>query len=95
MPPRLNLRAVSRSLVILSRTSTASSQPRIARVVARRTFTEEKGQQPALGPNQDVLPHVSEEAADIADITGGTKPDTSQGTPVQDVCSSTESIGVK
>jgi hypothetical protein len=89
MPPRLNLRAASRSLVILSRPSVTSVQPRIAQIVARRTFAEEKSQHPAPGTNQDVLPHVSEEAAEYAEITGGTKPDTSQGTPVQDVCSST------
>jgi hypothetical protein len=84
MPPRLNFRAASRSLAILSRPAAASSQPRIAQIVARRTFAEEK--QPAQGPNQNQLPHVSEEAAEYAEITGGTKPDMSQGTPVQDVC---------
>ncbi|EPE34601.1 Ribosomal protein S7 [Glarea lozoyensis ATCC 20868] len=85
MPPRLNLRAASRSLVILSRPSVTSVQPRIAQIVARRTFAEEKSRNPAPGPNQDQLPHVSEEAAEYAEITGGTKPDTSQGTPVQDI----------
>jgi hypothetical protein len=30
-------------------------------------------------------PHVSEEAAQMADITGSTGPDLEQGTPVQDV----------
>ena len=37
------------------------------------------------GPNQDVLPHVSEEAAQMGDITGEGGPDLSQGTPVQEV----------
>jgi hypothetical protein len=93
MPPRLNLRAASRSLVILSRPVSAPIPPRIARIVARRTFAEEK--QPAQGPNQNQLPHVSEEAADYADIVGGTKPDMSQGTPVQDVCFTMDSIGLR
>jgi small subunit ribosomal protein S7 len=39
------------------------------------------------GPNQDVLPHVSEEASMTADITGEEGPELEQGTPIQEVCS--------
>lgn len=55
----------------------------VFRSVVRRGFADEK--QPADGPNQDVLGHVSEEAADMGDVTGETKPDLGQGTPVQEV----------
>ncbi|KAI9817999.1 MAG: hypothetical protein M1832_004520 [Thelocarpon impressellum] len=37
------------------------------------------------GPNQDVLPHVSEEAAATGDITGEGGPELDQGTPVQEI----------
>ena len=82
MPPRMNFYGASRSLVIRSRPSLASRQPRIAQVVARRTYADEKGPTSPEG----AMPHVSEEAAQIADVTGKTKPDLGQGTPVQEVC---------
>jgi len=85
MPPRLNLYGASRSLAIRSRLSAASRRPAIAQIVARRGFAE-KDEKPAPGPNQDVLPHVSEEAADVGKVKGETVPDIGQGTPVQDVC---------
>ena len=37
------------------------------------------------GPNQEQLPHVSEEAAATGDITGEGGPDVEQSTPVQEV----------
>lgn len=37
------------------------------------------------GPNQERLPHVSEEAAATGKITGEGGPDIEQGTPVQEV----------
>ena len=37
------------------------------------------------GPNQDQLPHVSEEAAATSKSMGEVGPELSQGTPVQDV----------
>jgi len=86
MPPRLNLHGASRSLVIRARPSIASRQPRIAAVIAQRGYANEKDPQTPTGPNEDSLGHVSEEAADMGDITGGTKPDLGQGTPVQEVC---------
>lgn len=38
-----------------------------------------------LGPNQEQLPHVSEEAAATGKIMGDEGPDIEQGTPVQEV----------
>ena len=37
------------------------------------------------GPNQEQLPHVSEEAAAIGKITGQGGPEVEQGTPVEEV----------
>lgn len=86
MPPRLNIFGASRSLAIRSRPSIVSRQPRIAQIVSRRTFAEEKEDPNAA--TQSGIGHVSEEAADMENITGGTGPDLGQGTPVQEVCSS-------
>lgn len=85
MPPRLNIFGASRSLALRSRPSIASRQPRVFQAASRRGFADEKDPKPAAGPNQDVLPHASEEAADIGRITGETEPDLGQGTPVQEV----------
>ena len=41
--------------------------------------------QKSPGPNQEQLPHVSEEAAATSKIQGDEGPDLSQGTPVQEV----------
>jgi small subunit ribosomal protein S7 len=85
MPPRLNLHGASRSLAIRTRPSCPSQRPLFVTVVARRGYADGKDSKPpATGPNQDVLGHVSEEAADMGEITGETKPDLSQGTPVQE-----------
>jgi small subunit ribosomal protein S7 len=86
MPPRLNFFGASRSLIRRSRTSVASYQPRILPVVSRRGFADEKNSNTPKGPNEDVLGHVSEEAADVGRVIGETEPDLGQGTPVQDVC---------
>jgi small subunit ribosomal protein S7 len=85
MPPRLNFFGTSRSLVIRARPSIASHQPWILPVVSRRGFADEKDSNAPKGPNEDVLGHVSEEAADLGRVMGETEPDLGQGTPVQDV----------
>ncbi|KAE8450880.1 hypothetical protein EG329_005320 [Mollisiaceae sp. DMI_Dod_QoI] len=85
MPPRLNLLGASRSLAIRPRPSIASQQPRIVSVVSRRGYADEKDPKLGAGPNQDVLGHVSEEAADIGRVMGETEPDIGQGTPVQEI----------
>ncbi|KAL9623747.1 MAG: hypothetical protein Q9160_001977 [Pyrenula sp. 1 TL-2023] len=86
MPPRLRL--INRqSLNITSRCyappSWLSTKPS-----ARSITADEKplptSEQPK-GPNQDQLPHVSEEAADMSKITGEGGPDLDQGTPVQEI----------
>ncbi|KAG0648944.1 37S ribosomal [Hyphodiscus hymeniophilus] len=85
MPPRLNLLGATRSLAIRPRPSIVSRQTRVFQAVSRRGFADEKDPKPAAGPNQDVLPHVSEEAGDMSKITGETGPDVGQGTPVQEI----------
>jgi len=92
MSPRLNLFRAGRSLTIRSRPSIASYQPRILHSASRRGFADEKDPKPATGPNEDVLGHVSEEAADLGKVTGKTEPDLGQGTPVQEVCFWMDSI---
>lgn len=58
---------------------------------AHRSFADNKsGDLPAadkgaVGPNMQQQEHVSEEAAKIAQVQGGSGPDLNQGTPVQDV----------
>lgn len=42
----------------------------------------------AKGPNEDQLPHVTEEQAAIDKTMGNTPPDIEQGTPIQEVCCS-------
>ena len=48
----------------------------------------------AKGPNMDQLPHISEEAAATAEITGNKGPDLQQGTPIQEVRPSLQPIRV-
>ena len=44
-----------------------------------------KSDKPGPGPNQQQLPHVSEEAATMGNITGEEGPELEKGTPVQEV----------
>lgn len=44
------------------------------------------------GPNEDQLPHVSEEQAAMDKSMGNTPPDISQGTPVQEVSDTENSL---
>jgi small subunit ribosomal protein S7 len=87
MPPRLNLHSANRSLSIRLRPSIPCYNPINLRIVTGRGFADNNESKPAAGgPNQDVLGHVSEEAADMGKVTGETQPDLGQGTPVQEVC---------
>jgi small subunit ribosomal protein S7 len=87
MPPRLNIYGTSRSLSIRARPSIASYKPTSLRVAPGRGFADGKEPLPvATGPDQDVLGHVIEEAADMGKVTGETQPDLGQGIPVQEVC---------
>ncbi len=60
------------------------------RLVPSRSITADEKPLPVAedqgkGPNQEQLPHVSEEAAATGKITGEGGPDLEQGTPVQEV----------
>ena len=64
--------------------------PSTTRLPPSRTITSDekplpKSDQPGKGPNQDQLPHVSEEAAATSNITGETQPELDQSTPVEEV----------
>lgn len=80
MPPRLNILSAGRSLAFRPKPSIVSQTPLHLRVVSRRGYADVKDPQ---GANQ--LPHVSEEAAAMGEITGETSPDLNQGTNVQEV----------
>ena len=88
MPPRLYLfsgRSVAhRMRASTSKTSVvASVQQRFLADGAKDTSAVEQPR----GPNQDQLPHVSEEAAALGEVMGETTPEIEeQGTPVQEVC---------
>ncbi|KAB8300014.1 hypothetical protein EYC80_000254 [Monilinia laxa] len=86
MPPRLNFHSASRSLTIRSRPIVAIRNPAFFNITpaARRCFAEEK-QPTRNGSNEDVAGHVSEEARDMAEITGETPPDMGNSTNVQDI----------
>jgi len=56
-------------------------------MASRRCFADDKTPSPRSNPNPtgSGIGHVSEEAAEVSDITGETGPDLGQGTPVQEV----------
>lgn len=90
MPPRVNICWSGRPVTIVSRISQRPRLPICLRLAPNRTITADekplpKADQGAPGPNQEQLPHVSEEAAATAKITGEGGPELEQGTPVQDV----------
>jgi small subunit ribosomal protein S7 len=85
MPPRLNLFRVVRPLVIQPRPQFLPVRQLIVNAAPFRGYASTKDEKPATGPNQDVLPHVSEEAIEMGEVMGETTPDISQGTPVQEV----------
>jgi small subunit ribosomal protein S7 len=90
MPPRLYLFSAGRALPSASRwTRRSDSGAFLASVAPRRTVTADEKPHPSSdqpkGPNQDQLPHVSEEAAATGKITGEGGPDIEQGTPVEEV----------
>ncbi|KAL8952905.1 MAG: hypothetical protein Q9222_001195 [Ikaeria aurantiellina] len=89
MPPRLHFVSVvrpmsNRSLLQNARLAISS------RVPPQRCITADEKPLPTAdqrgpGPNEEQLPHVSEEAAVMGKITGDGGPDIEQGTPVQEV----------
>lgn len=70
-----------RSLAIRTRPSIYSAQRAQFLSASRRAYADESPK----GPNKDVLGHVSEEAAELGEITGETKPDLGQGIPAQEI----------
>lgn len=89
MPPRLYL-FTSRSAALRPRTSCGATKPASCKLSQQRWITAgEKplptAEQQPKGPNQEQLPHVTEETAAIDKTMGGNPPDIGQGTPVQEV----------
>lgn len=92
MPPRMRLLLYGRAATMCSRPFHPSSAigPLCFRLQPRRSITADEKPLPTAddqdpGPNQEQLPHVSEEAAAMGKITGEGGPDLDQGTPVQEV----------
>lgn len=89
MPVRLALPRAGRPLAFRLRPSRANRLP-IQRLTSIRSITDGEKRVPIAeedikGPNQDQLPHVSEEAAATGEITGEGGPDIGQGTPIHEV----------
>lgn len=86
MPARLSI-LTPRSVAF--RTRPVIPQKRLAPGVTHR-FASDAAKDPQgtatpKGPNEDQLPHVSEEQAAIDKSMGATPPDLEQGTPIQEV----------
>ena len=94
MPLKINLSSAPRALAY--RTSKPTYlQSRIGNPTLCRSYASDQGKglpkaegEEPVGPNMNQGEHVSEEAAKMAQMTGGSGPDLSVGTPVQDVRSS-------
>jgi len=91
MPLKLQLPRIGRAIAFRQRPSIPhldhTSCPRLA--PSRSITADEKplpvAEDQSQGNNQANLPHVSEEAAEMGQITGEGGPDLDQGTPVQEV----------
>lgn len=73
-----------------------SQTPLCLRLTQKRNISADKEPPPETqkpkGPNQDALPHVSEEAAIEGKITGDGGPDLEQSTPVEEVSQEPNSV---
>lgn len=91
MPPRLPLPRIGRAIPFRQRPSisrldnTSCQRPAPSRSITANEKPLPIAEEQSKGPNQDQLPHVSEEAAVTGQITGEGGPDLDQGTPVQEV----------
>ncbi|KAL8858067.1 MAG: hypothetical protein Q9178_005392 [Gyalolechia marmorata] len=91
MPPRWHLFRSRIPARIVVRASQQARSPLSLRLAAQRCITSNekplpKADEGAPGPNQEQLPHVSEEAASMSKITGEGGPEIEeQGTPVDEV----------
>ena len=85
MPPRLKL-LTGRSLTLRTKPLAQSFIAPLQRRYASDIAKDLPAAEPPKGPNQEQLPHVSEEAAAMRKVTGETWPDIEEhGTPVQEV----------
>lgn len=88
MPPRLTLSSVS-SLAFRPKSPAITRAPAVQTLSRRCISASEKplptAEKDTKGPNQDQLPHVSEEAAATSKTMGESGPEISQGTPVEEV----------
>ncbi len=88
MPPRLSMFRSPSVLVVRPKAVHIARLAKPQSVAQARGFAHEKDLPVAetpKGPNQEQLPHVSEEAATMGEITGEGGPDLDQGTTVQEV----------
>jgi hypothetical protein len=86
MPPRLSIFRSAHRALTSARPAAISRGPVYSLPIRGYANSEKPAAETPKGPTQDVLPHVSEEAGAMADITGETKPEyEEQGTPVQEV----------
>ena len=92
MPPRIYIFSNTTCLALRPKGFRVPLQcaPTGLHTTARRRITPEEKPLPvadkkAPEPNQEPLPHVSEEAAAMGKITGEGGPEIEQGTPVQEV----------
>ncbi|KAI4127203.1 MAG: hypothetical protein LQ338_003322 [Usnochroma carphineum] len=89
MPPRPHLFRAGKPTTIVSWTSQQAQSPLCLRLATRRCISADEKPLPKAdaepGPNQEQLPHVSEEAAITGKITGEGGPEIEQGTPVQEI----------
>lgn len=74
-----------RTLLLRTSTLRISPRPALVRCYSNKTTPQSAPLKTPETPAQDSLPHVSEEAAATASITGETKPEIEQGTPVQEM----------
>jgi small subunit ribosomal protein S7 len=88
MPPRLYLFS-GRSAALRFNSSHHAAKPALCKPSQQRWITADEKPLPTAeqpkDPNQEQLPHVSEEAAAVDKTMGERGPDLEQGTPVQDV----------
>jgi len=85
MTPRIGSVGLIRSIKL---TATTNASARVSLRCLRWKSQDEKPlptAEKSKGPNQDQLPHVSEEAASLGEITGDGGPELEQGTPIQEI----------
>ena len=89
MPPRLNVFAFARSVPYRTRAQLQCLPRPTVRLapLQTRSYSDSKETPADRSKRIDAqpLPHVSEEAAKMAEITGSEGPDLSQGTPIEEV----------